>query len=99
MEGSGFLSAAHANASIQAIVIRGISDLVRKKAQSDAAGWQAIASTHAAAFAFQLLSDLSVNERPAKSRRSKGKRSDSIDRLPSAMPEDGITLSGNDEKL
>jgi nucleoside phosphorylase len=58
MEGSGFLSAAHACEGLPAIVIRGISDLVEKKTESDAAGWQPKAAAHAAAFAFQLLAAL-----------------------------------------
>lgn len=56
MEGAGFLHAAYANAGTVALVVRGISDLVEGKAESDKAGWQRHAAEHAAAFAFEVLS-------------------------------------------
>ena len=58
MEGAGFLKAASACAGIEAAVIRGISDLIKGKAEADAAGSQKVASRHAAAFAFELLAKL-----------------------------------------
>jgi len=57
MEGRGFLKAVHAN-GLDGIVIRGISDQVDNKEEVDTAGWQIVASEHAAAFAFELLSKL-----------------------------------------
>jgi nucleoside phosphorylase len=55
MEGSGFLVAARANSRVDALVIRGISDLIEEKSQSDAQGWQDVAARHASAFAFEIL--------------------------------------------
>jgi len=57
MEGRGFLTAVRAN-NAKGIVIRGISDLLSKKNISDKAGCQEIAASNAAAFTFQLLSNL-----------------------------------------
>lgn len=58
MEGYGFLRAAHAYSEVSGIIVRGISDLVENKQESDKAGWQEVASAHAAAFAFEILDGL-----------------------------------------
>lgn len=57
MEGYGALRAAWLR-NTEAIVIRGISDLLDKKSASDKAGWQDRAAAHAAAFAAELLGSL-----------------------------------------
>jgi nucleoside phosphorylase len=58
MEGRGFLEAAHVHATI-AVVIRGISDLLSKKAIADKEGWQKRAADAASAVAFEMLHKLS----------------------------------------
>ncbi len=59
MEGFGFLKAAFARSDTQAVVVRGISDLIEGKAAADQGGSQERASQHAAAFAFEMLANLS----------------------------------------
>ena len=58
MEARGTLKAIHANASVEALVIRGISDLLDGKSVADAKGSQERAAHHASAFAFELLARL-----------------------------------------
>jgi len=60
MEALGFLGTFRAKSQVQGIVIRGISDLVVDKSQTDATGWQPIAARHAAAFAFAMLDKLAL---------------------------------------
>ncbi|CAG0994090.1 hypothetical protein ANRL2_03433, partial [Anaerolineae bacterium] len=66
MEGHGFLQAAFAS-KVDAIVIRGISDLIEGKFEADAKGWQEIAARHAAAFAFEVLAKLESATSPSSS--------------------------------
>jgi tetratricopeptide (TPR) repeat protein len=58
MEGYGFFSATHANQQVDALIVRGISDLIDKKSRDDAANSQEIAARHASAFAFEVLANL-----------------------------------------
>ncbi|MDX3228946.1 effector-associated domain 2-containing protein [Streptomyces sp. ME19-01-6] len=55
MEGFGFLAGAYVNRHVDALVIRGISDLLADKDEAHDEHWQPVASRHAAAFAFALL--------------------------------------------
>jgi len=59
MEGLGVLAATAANRRVSALVVRGISDLLDRKAKAEATGSQSLAARHASAFAFQVLSKLS----------------------------------------
>jgi nucleoside phosphorylase len=58
MEGRGFLEAAHANPHVSTLIVRGISDLLDNKSDLDDDIRQAMASRHASAFAFEVLSQL-----------------------------------------
>lgn len=62
MEGYGFLYAVESNSGVDGIVIRGISDLIERKGESDASGTQEIAARHASAFAFELLSEFNLDD-------------------------------------
>lgn len=58
MEGRGFLEAAHANPQVSTLIVRGISDMLDDKSEPADAGRQALASRHASAFAFEVLSEV-----------------------------------------
>lgn len=58
MEGHGFLQAVRANQQVDALIIRGISDLIDGKSEADAAHSKEIAANHASAFAFEILAKL-----------------------------------------
>ena len=58
MEGFGVLTAVHASAKVQSLVIRGISDLIEGKSKADASGSQERAAGNAAAFTFQTVESI-----------------------------------------
>ncbi|MBS1595549.1 MAG: 5'-methylthioadenosine/S-adenosylhomocysteine nucleosidase [Bacteroidetes bacterium] len=60
MEGSGFYTACHANDGLQFLIVRGISDLLVNKSETDSAGYQDIAARNASAFAFEVLSKFKI---------------------------------------
>lgn len=61
MEGAGFLQAMHANPGVDALVIRGVSDLIKNKSRTDKQNWQEVAARHASAFAFEVLAKWAGN--------------------------------------
>ncbi|OPF71270.1 hypothetical protein VT50_0233895, partial [Streptomyces antioxidans] len=66
MEGAGVAQAAHLNAALPALIVRGISDRADgKKYDADVEGWQSRAARHAAAFAFSVLRELPPGGDPA----------------------------------
>lgn len=68
MESYGFLRAAQAYSDLEALVVRGISDLLENKTTSDEHGGQELASRHAAAFAFEVLSKVYLKRSANKPR-------------------------------
>jgi nucleoside phosphorylase len=68
MEGRGFLEAAHIESGCRAVVVRGISDLLKGKAKTDKLGWQQRAADAAAAFFFEMLA-LESEFPPERARR------------------------------
>lgn len=61
-EGHGFLEAAYVNPRVDALVIRGISDLLAGKDKQGDDYWQPAASSHAAAFAVEFLDSIGGKE-------------------------------------
>ena len=61
-EGHGFLEAAYVNPRVDALVIRGISDMLTGKDKRNDDYWQPVASRHAAAFAIEFLNSIGGNE-------------------------------------
>lgn len=60
-EGHGFLAAAYVNPQVDALVIRGVSDLLTGKDKRGDDFWQPVASRHAAAFAIEFLDSIGAN--------------------------------------
>jgi nucleoside phosphorylase len=61
-EGHGFLEGAYVNPRVDALVIRGISDLLTGKDKTADDYWQPAASRHAAAFAVEFLHSIGESE-------------------------------------
>jgi nucleoside phosphorylase len=64
MEGRGFLQATHANPGVSSLIVRGISDLIENKSDLEDDFRQEVASRHASAFAFEVLSKLDSKTNP-----------------------------------
>ncbi|MEM7039424.1 MAG: 5'-methylthioadenosine/S-adenosylhomocysteine nucleosidase [Bacteroidota bacterium] len=63
MEGLGFLSAMHARQGHEALLVRGISDLVEKKSESDNEGNQHLAANIVAHFVLEFIAYLEEEEK------------------------------------
>lgn len=62
MEGFGFLTGAHLDRRAEALVVRGISDLLDDKGAEHDGRWQPRAARNAAAFAFELIDRMPPGE-------------------------------------
>lgn len=60
MEGKGFYDAIESNEGVHGLIVRGISDLLDNKSETDQEGYQDIAAENASAFAFEVLSKLRI---------------------------------------
>lgn len=60
MESHGFLQATYRHSGMQALIVRGISDLIDNKSEVDKQGSQQVAARHASAFAFEILAKLDI---------------------------------------
>ena len=62
MEGHGFLQATYRDQAVQALIVRGISDMIDDKRKRDTQNFQEVAAHHASAFAFEILAKLSAQQ-------------------------------------
>jgi adenosylhomocysteine nucleosidase len=86
MEGNGYLIAArpyHAHG----IEVRGISDLIENKEESDAGGSQPIAAANAAAFTFEMIDALKMNNKLEKDTNSEVFKKKFVDELVKLYPQ------------
>jgi nucleoside phosphorylase len=97
MEGFGFLLAMHRKPEINALVIRGISDLIFDKTTDQDKKWQPIAARNASAFAFELLAKL-----PTKNQGTSQQTVESIQDVPTTQGSAGnvtVSPSGSNENV
>lgn len=86
MEGNGFLIASrpyHAHG----IEVRGISDLIDNKDESDAGGSQPIAAANAAAFTFEMIESLTLHNEMEKDTDSEGFKKKFLDEVVKFYPQ------------
>src|SRR5438552_4949903 len=69
MEGRGFLLAAHENEQVQALIVRGIANIINTMHTGDTQILQAIAAHRASAFAFEILAKLGVPQAPSSKKQ------------------------------
>jgi nucleoside phosphorylase len=88
MESHGFLRASYSHPGILALAVRGISDLIENKSVADAGGGQQRAAAHSAAFAFQILAELTpslAQARPLEPAMAGSTKIDVIEQLAVAL--------------
>jgi adenosylhomocysteine nucleosidase len=86
MEGIGFLIAARPY-NIDAIEVRGISDMIDKKEEADATGSQPVAADHAAAFTFAIIDGLLAENAINKKIKSLEFRKELVNKLAELYPQ------------
>ncbi|WP_166919784.1 5'-methylthioadenosine/S-adenosylhomocysteine nucleosidase family protein [Flavobacterium poyangense] len=86
MEGNGYLIAARPFQA-HGIEVRGISDLIENKEESDAAGSQPVAAANAAAFTFEMIDALKIYNKLEKSTDSEDFKKKFVDELVKLYPQ------------
>ncbi|RZJ71742.1 hypothetical protein [Flavobacterium sp.] len=86
MEGNGFLIAARPYTA-QGIEIRGISDLIENKEESDANGSQPAAAANAAAFTFEMINTLKLHRSLETETESESFKKKLVDELVKFYPQ------------
>jgi nucleoside phosphorylase len=90
MEGRGFLDGVHINHPVQGCLVRGISDLLDNKDQTDEAGSQAIAADAASAVTYEMLATLPPPGANLSSTRARPQQPAPTQTLPTGRPA-GVT--------
>lgn len=92
MESIGFFRAMYANRGVSSLVVRGISDLIDKKAEADASGSQDMASRHAAAFVFEVLARIRTKSVNISGESTIGRSIEAITIETPAIPSRDVSL-------
>jgi nucleoside phosphorylase len=86
MEGNGYLIAAR-SFNAHGIEVRGISDLIENKEESDATGSQPIAAANAAAFTFEMIETLKMHHKTLNETTSEDFKKILVDELVKLYPQ------------
>jgi len=82
MEGSGFLESASLYQEIESLIIRGISDLIENKSETDKQQFQPLAAKRASTFAFEVLANLDIAEQTATTKETPTVAGQQTDHVP-----------------